>query len=458
MKCPKCHYVSHDYLDACRKCGIDLVTFKQDIGLIVLQPGALDLSLVLGGSGADDLFECIEEEVIMHVSDDDDFDISLDDYAEHSEVRRAPTEIRRPGRPEPEIDLAGMGHLTLELDAAALPAAVTASLWATQRLSDTPVTSAPPPPAQPGAPPLPGLDTLEMDAESISMDGPPGLLEEVVPVGPLPSQDAPKSLELGLDKTLHVTDFSGAVASLQPQDVVLANATPAAVDDAVLTPEVREPSASDMADVVDPALTTLDEPRLQDMELLPAFEFELSTLAEAEATLSHRSGPALGKEPLTSADEALSFTPSVDEWAPLTLESIPEDMLTSLDMSVFENVEETMPPGHLTLELDASVLPYDAPQLPTTLTSASIEPILPPADAAIFEDPGDIVLPGHLTLELDRSDMAFEISSIILDSLQLEPPPGGMQSQMSPGEAHANDEAELLLDLDNLACDDDTPV
>ena len=81
MKCPKCHYVSHDYLDACRKCGIDLVTFKQDVGLLVLQPGVLDLSLVLSGAG-DDLFESVDEEVTMRPSDDDDFDISLDDYLE----------------------------------------------------------------------------------------------------------------------------------------------------------------------------------------------------------------------------------------------------------------------------------------------------------------------------------------------------------------------------------------
>jgi hypothetical protein len=71
MKCPKCNYVSHDYLDDCRKCGIDLVPFKQDIGLLVLQPGVLDLSLVLGGAGADDLFESVEEGVTMHASQGD---------------------------------------------------------------------------------------------------------------------------------------------------------------------------------------------------------------------------------------------------------------------------------------------------------------------------------------------------------------------------------------------------
>ena len=100
MKCPKCKYVSHDYLDACRKCGVDLVTFKQEIGLLVLQPGVLDLSLVLGGAGADSLFESVEEGVTLHASDDDDFDISLDDYAEHPGMRRAPAGAPRSGRPE----------------------------------------------------------------------------------------------------------------------------------------------------------------------------------------------------------------------------------------------------------------------------------------------------------------------------------------------------------------------
>ena len=80
----------------------------------------------------------------------------------------------------------------------------------------------------------------------------------------------------------------------------------AAVDDTVLTPEVREPSASDIADMAEPALTTLDAPHLQDMELLPSFK---------------------------------------DEWAPLTVESIPEDMLTSSDIFTLEDLEETMPPG-----------------------------------------------------------------------------------------------------------------
>ena len=81
--------------------------------------------------------------------------------------------------------------------------------------------------------------------------------------------------------------------------------------------------------------------------------------------------------------------------------------------------------------------PYDTPQLPETLTGAHTEPPLPPADAATFADLDDITLPGHLALELDRSDMVPEVSSITLDSLQLETPPGDMQSKMPPGEDHA---------------------
>src|SRR6266436_3264543 len=117
MKCPKCNYVSHDYLGTCRKCSVDLVLFKQDLGLLVLQPGVLDLSLVLGGAGADDLFENADEEVTMHASDDDDFDISLDDYAEHPAIRRAPAGVPRARGRETEEDRTGMDHLTLEFDA-----------------------------------------------------------------------------------------------------------------------------------------------------------------------------------------------------------------------------------------------------------------------------------------------------------------------------------------------------
>ena len=51
--------------------------------------------------------------------------------------------------------------------------------------------------------------------------------------------------------------------------------------------------------------------------------------------------------------------------------------------------------------------------------------------------------------------MASEVSSIILDNLQLENPPGDRQSNMPPRDEQADDEEELLLDLDGLELDED---
>ena len=45
MKCPRCNYVSHDYLDACQSCGNDVSAFKAQIGLYAQPPGVVpDLS------------------------------------------------------------------------------------------------------------------------------------------------------------------------------------------------------------------------------------------------------------------------------------------------------------------------------------------------------------------------------------------------------------------------------
>jgi hypothetical protein len=86
MKCPKCGYVSHDYLDACRssKCGIDLVDFKAQMQLHVIQAGYLDLVTVLGGSDGFGAAGAMNEpflnsQMLMESEESGDFDISLDD-------------------------------------------------------------------------------------------------------------------------------------------------------------------------------------------------------------------------------------------------------------------------------------------------------------------------------------------------------------------------------------------
>jgi hypothetical protein len=558
MKCPKCKYVSHDYLDACRKCGVDLVAFKQEIGLLVLQPGVLDLSLVLGGAGADDLFEGVEEGVTMHAGDED-FDISLDDYAEHPDIRRAPAGAPRSGRPESETDLAGMDHLTLELDASELPAEVTARLRAAQVMADEPPATPTQPPTEPEALTLPGHVTLEIEPENISSDLQTALLQNIAPSEPPPSQNAPESPAMqdvpspqldvshpdlahltpadtpeaksideaeaaSVDAAVSLADSSGTLVSLPLHDVVLAEDTPIALaepepevvettlptielldttmefaqtdaarpsapedtkettglvrdnvelsmDDSVLSLASDEPARSERGDIVKPAITTLDKPPAEDMGLPPSGELEISTLSEAEATLSDPVVPTPDEVPLTFADEAMPRPPSDSERTSTAAETPPEGVLTSSDMFALENLADPVPPEHLTLELEPPVLPADlvsrsledaphtplpaTPEIPETLTSAGPEPGLPVVEALTFEDLDDIALPGHLTLELDSSEMASEVSSIIPDNLQLENPPGDRQSNMPPRDEQADDEEELLLDLDGLELDED---
>lgn len=87
MKCPKCGFVSHDYLDACRKCSIDLTDFKIQMNLRVVQPGAINLMVALEGTAgglkvnAADTFSSQMLVQSDETLDDnsDNFDISLDD-------------------------------------------------------------------------------------------------------------------------------------------------------------------------------------------------------------------------------------------------------------------------------------------------------------------------------------------------------------------------------------------
>jgi hypothetical protein len=208
------------------------------------------------------------------------------------------------------------------------------------------------------------------------------------------------------------------------------------------------------------------------MGLPPSFEFDLSTLAEAEATLSDLVVPTLDEAPLTFADEATPRPPSVGERTSTAAETPPEGLLTSSDMFALENLKDLLPPEHLTLELDPPVLPADLessrledarhtplpPEISEPLTSAGTEPDLPLVEAVSFEDLDDTALPGHLTLELDGSEMASEISPIVLDNLPSENPPGDIQSKMPSRDDQADDEEELLLDLESLELDDDEPA
>ena len=105
MKCPKCGYVTHDYLDACSKCHNDWVDLKRAMHLQVLQPGELDLSVVIGtdmGSfggtssfNVDDSFFntqtlIVDREKVALEEDDEAFDVEIDDDAPREPTAEVP--------------------------------------------------------------------------------------------------------------------------------------------------------------------------------------------------------------------------------------------------------------------------------------------------------------------------------------------------------------------------------
>jgi hypothetical protein len=279
MKCPKCKYVSHDYLDVCRKCGVDLVAFKHDMGLLVLQPGVLDLSLVLVEAGADDLFASVEEEVTMHTGNDDAFDMSLDD-PDQPGVRRAPVGAPWAGVQETAEDSTGLEHLTHELDVSARSAALVASQPAAPAPHDTPPpppTAAVPPPALPEEGML-GHVTLEMEFASMSAELPPAVPAEPTSMLPphvpetaaIPAERvemAESSGEAhfeGIDDGASVAAASGAMTSLPLPDIVLAEYTPA-------VPEEQ-------------GLEIVDVPSPEEVSLWPVLELAQDTAASAAET------------------------------------------------------------------------------------------------------------------------------------------------------------------------------
>ena len=106
MKCPKCGYVSYEYLDACRKCSVDLIDFKKSLRLESVRPGDLDLSVMLVEQTEklerahafdidDDFFSAqtmlVEREESAE-EDQDEFDISLDDFTEAAPRASSPAD------------------------------------------------------------------------------------------------------------------------------------------------------------------------------------------------------------------------------------------------------------------------------------------------------------------------------------------------------------------------------
>lgn len=501
MKCPKCSYVSHDYLDACRKCGVELVAFKKDIGLLVVQPGVLDLSLVLGEAGADDLFASMGEDITMHAGDDDDFEISLDHDAAPPEARQAHVEAPQAGARETAEGGAGLDHLTLELDVSALSMELAARQQTAPAVPDTPTE--PPTPAVPAAAAPeesmpPGHMTIELGLASMTSALPPGMLEELAAMPPpsVPETAAPEDvleapdLEVSLDSAalaafmapaesaemaeatpvgpeeqepesidpmvpvLELLDVDVAVENIEaergaepPEGGESVNTTldsfEPTVDDAPLVSQANEPSGSDLAEVVEPDLSPVDTPSAEEVSLWPGFELSPDTSASAdEPGLMDLAAPRLDDAALAFTAENMPPTQPSDELTATPDEATPEDTLTPSDISALEDLEEPTLPRHLTLDLS----PPDTSPEQDWATS----------DALSLGDFDVTTLPGHLTLDLDVSQLMADWSSATLDDAQLDHPPDAGQSETSPPQHQAGDEEELLLDLDDAEFDDDT--
>ena len=69
MKCPKCGYVSFEYLDTCRKCGRDLTQFKTDMGVTTFTPGVINVLKYV--EGMEEAVEEGEESVVATATAED---------------------------------------------------------------------------------------------------------------------------------------------------------------------------------------------------------------------------------------------------------------------------------------------------------------------------------------------------------------------------------------------------
>jgi len=318
MKCPKCKYVSHDYLESCRKCGADLVAFKRDIGLVVRQPGVLDLSFVLSEAGADDLFASVEEEVPLHAGNDDDFALSLDDDADHPQAWRASDRVPRTEVRETAEALTGPEPPALELETASQPAELVAR-----------------PPAAPALPThVPETIATPVEKSEIA-EGAAAQHTEGSNDGARGAEGhtAPPEVVDPVDTTLSIFELSA--------------------DDLLLASQADALSGSDIPTVVEPARDVVDASSPQEASLWPVVEFTPESSASvveprlSDPAVPGRDDPALGDVQASALPGDLSIDLSPPEVGP-------EEGWTTPDALALEELDVLLLPEYLTLDLDAT--------------------------------------------------------------------------------------------------------
>ncbi len=122
MKCPKCGYVSFEYLDMCKKCQHDLTMFKEERGIFAIKPGFIDLAILLDRQeGEEFLEESAQATDVLTGAQEEEESVPthslLDEDLEGVEFLEEDRSEDEEERPVPTIALDEEADLSLDLSA-----------------------------------------------------------------------------------------------------------------------------------------------------------------------------------------------------------------------------------------------------------------------------------------------------------------------------------------------------
>ncbi len=116
MRCPKCGYVSFEYLDSCKKCSKDLFEFKEKAKISLVEPAQLNLNKLLNAGEAEDTSGAEEGEDIEYneetsVMEDDSMEVAPSPAEDLlSAIETSDESVLDVEGTEIEIDESGLGE------------------------------------------------------------------------------------------------------------------------------------------------------------------------------------------------------------------------------------------------------------------------------------------------------------------------------------------------------------
>jgi hypothetical protein len=450
MKCPKCGFVSHDYLDACRKCSIDLTDFKAQMNLRVVRPGAIDLMAAFERTAvglkanASDIFSSqmlVQSDENLDDSNDD-FDISLDD------------------------DFSAFNPDQLEHVRSGEPAAAGTDI--TFDLSDEDDT-APTEHEPPSLPPTTGYATVMIDVSTMedmfgddkTASGATATPQKDEP--PAPPEDASPEPPLATENTIAPNTAMLDLAGLNEP-----TSTPDSDD-----MNHADTTALDFGDMFDPdatlvdTLTTSDLPRpagaapVEPDDALPLLEAEpvspskdISLPHTVERTMVLDDLDAFELPAAVDATEAVAASDSID--ASTTEDTIVDVELGTIDTSSEDTIVDVEPGGIDTPSMDQ--FESSAVEAPTPLTASfsSTEIDLEPDEASAANPTAALEIPdAPADADMELSDLDFDLEADLLhfDSQEQETHDLDINfistETPQPSMPQAHDMEEMSLELDD---------